>query len=112
MIPGGHGVVDTRLRANFNEADWADEQMSGVSYLFFLRQLAEDVDNDWPGVLMKLKDVRRTLLNRNGMVVNITLDAENWSQFQPKLNDFLASLPGRPVSMAIGCHLWLPARRG
>ena len=105
LIPGGHGVVDTRLRANFNEADWADEQMSGVSYLFFLRKLAEDVDNDWSGVLAKLEDVRRILLNRNGMVANITLDADNWSRFQPKLNGFLASLPGGPVTLA----RWTPS---
>ena len=27
--PGGHGVVDARLRANLNEADWAAEQIGG-----------------------------------------------------------------------------------
>src|SRR6266508_4531178 len=48
LIPGGHGVVNTRLRANFNEADWATEQIGGVSYLFFLRRLAQEVDADWP----------------------------------------------------------------
>jgi Zn-dependent M16 (insulinase) family peptidase len=30
LAPGGHGVVNTRLRANFNEADWAAEQIGGV----------------------------------------------------------------------------------
>ena len=29
LIPGGHGVVDSRLRAAFNEADWLEEQFSG-----------------------------------------------------------------------------------
>ena len=100
LIPGGHGVVDTRLRANFNEADWMDEQMSGVSYLFFLRQLVEEVDNNWPGVLGKLEDVRRTLLNQNAMLVNVTLDADNWATFRPQLNDFITSMPVRPMSLA------------
>ena len=40
-----------RLRANLIESDWADEQMGGVSYLFFLRKLASDVELDWEGVL-------------------------------------------------------------
>ena len=35
LIPSGHSVVDTRLRARFNEADWLDEQLGGVSQLFF-----------------------------------------------------------------------------
>ncbi len=104
LIPGGHGVVDTRLRANFNEADWAEEQMSGVSYLFFLRQLAEDVERNWPGVLANLEEVRRILLNRNSIICNITLDADNWGQFQPRLNNFLAGLPAGPVTIAG----WLP----
>jgi presequence protease len=93
LVPGGHGVAYTRLKAAFNEADWADEQMDGVSYLFFLRELADAVEKDWPSVLEKLETIRRTLLNRDMMIANVTLDGTNWSQFQPKLADFLASLP-------------------
>lgn len=104
LIPAGHNVVDTRLRANFHQADWADEQMGGLTHLFFLRQLAKDVDNDWPGVLAKLEDVRKTLLNRNAMLCNVTLDADNWQQFQPKLANFLDTLPARPMSQAV----WTP----
>jgi Zn-dependent M16 (insulinase) family peptidase len=100
LIPGGHGVVDTRLRANFNEADWVDEQMGGVSYLFFLRQLAEEVDRDWPAVLARLESLRDILLNRHSMLCNITLDAANWSRFQPKLTGFLTELPAGPVNLA------------
>ena len=100
LVPGGHSVVDTRLRANFNEADWAAEQMGGVSYLFFLRQLAKDVDQDWPAVLAKLEEVRRILLNRNAMIGNITLDEANWNQFRPKLAGFLAALPAASPALA------------
>jgi len=35
LVPGGHQVVSTRLRALFSEADWAEEQMKGISQLFF-----------------------------------------------------------------------------
>jgi Zn-dependent M16 (insulinase) family peptidase len=99
LVPRGQHVVDTRLRAHFNEADWAAEQMSGVSYLFFLRQLARMVDADWPGVLDKLEQMRRILLNRNTMLCNATLDETNWSRFEPQLADFLAALPAAPVKM-------------
>jgi Zn-dependent M16 (insulinase) family peptidase len=100
LIPAGHSVVDTRLRANFNEIDWADEQMGGISYLFFLRQLAEDVDQDWPGVLAKLESIRQILFNRNSMVCNVTLDEANWHQFQPNLVNFLSAIPAAPVTIA------------
>ncbi len=99
LVPRGHRVIDTRLRAHFNEADWAAEQMSGVNYLFFLRQLARTVDADWPGVLDKLEQIRRTLLNRNAMLCNATLDETNWGRFESQLANFLATLPATPVKM-------------
>jgi hypothetical protein len=94
LVPGGHSVVDTRLRARFSEADWLDEQFGGISQLFFTRQLVEQVDKDWPGLLAKLEEIRALLLNRQAMFTNVTLDEANWQNFQPQLADFMAGLPG------------------
>jgi len=94
LIPAGHRVVASRLRAKFNEASWAAEQMGGVSQLFMLRELVEQVENDWPGVLHKLAAVREAIVNRDGMICNITLDAENWASVQPQLATFIDTLPG------------------
>jgi hypothetical protein len=99
LIPGGHGVVNTRLKGRFTAADFADEQMGGISYLFFLRDLAEQIETDWPSVLNKLAFVRRYLVNRNGMVANITLDEKNWRALQPKLSAFIGSLPAAPAGL-------------
>ena len=44
LVPAGSHFVDMRLRANLHEADWAEEQISGISYLRFLRELAGGVD--------------------------------------------------------------------
>ncbi len=96
LVPGGHRVVNTRLRARFNEADWAAEQMGGVSYLFFLRKLVEEVDKDWPAVLQRLQEVHSELVNREAMVFNVTVDANHWSSFRDELARFYENLPGRP----------------
>jgi Zn-dependent M16 (insulinase) family peptidase len=103
LIPSGHSVVNSRLNALFNEAGWAEEQMGGIDYLFFLRRLVETVERDWPVVLEKLENMLRILLNRQAMVCNVTLDAANWSQFQPLLASFLETLPAAPFSLA-GWH--------
>ncbi len=105
LVPVGHQVVNTRLRAQFNEADWASEQMGGVDYLFFLRGLVDEVEGNWPAVLEKLEAVRRLLVNRATMLCNITLDEPNWSQFQPRLASFLDAMPSVPVQRAA----WRPA---
>jgi len=96
LIPAGHRVVASRLRSKFNEASWAAEQMSGISQLFTLRQLIEQVENDWPGVLGKLESVREAVVNREGMLCNVTLDADSWTTVQPQLSTFLQTLPANP----------------
>lgn len=105
LVPQGHLVVHTRLRSQFTEAGWVDEQMGGLNYLYFLRELADAIDKDWPSVLEKLEAVRHALLNRNTMLVNVTLDADNWSKVQPQLGDFLAALPSGSGDLAV----WKPA---
>ncbi len=93
LAPAGHRVVNSRLRALFNEADWAIEQTSGIDYLFFLRELVGKVEKDWPGVLAVLEDIRKLVLNRQAMLCNVTLDEANWHQFQPQLIEFLDGFP-------------------
>jgi Zn-dependent M16 (insulinase) family peptidase len=93
LVPSGHQVVNMRLRAHFNEADWAAEQMTGISYLFFLRKLAKEVDDNWQKVLDDLKYIHSILLNRNNMVINVTQDEEGWTSFRPQVNDFLGNMP-------------------
>jgi Zn-dependent M16 (insulinase) family peptidase len=94
LVPSGHRIVNMRLRSQFDEAGWAAEQMGGVSYLFFLRKLAEEVDKDWSSVLEKLEKVRQILVNREAVLCNVTIDQDNWLSFQPQLSAFLGSLPG------------------
>ncbi len=100
LVPRGHMIVLSRLRAQYHEAGWLSEQMGGVSQLFFLRRLVEEIDQDWDAVLEKLETIRRILLNRSTMIVNVTLDAENWADFRPQLADFMASLPSAEVTPA------------
>ena len=106
LTPVGHRMVNVRLRAQFGEAGWAAEQMGGISFLFFLRRLAEDVEKDWPSVLEKLETLRRTLVNRNSMICNVTVDADHWKESLPRLETFLDGLPERPAAAAI----WKPGR--
>ncbi len=101
LVPGGHRVVNARLRSQLNEANWVSEQMDGITNLFFLRKLAKQIDENWAGVLQTLEDIRRILINRNTMIANVTLDQENWSTFQPQLNGFIGSLPSGSGDLAI-----------
>jgi len=100
LIPGGHAVVNSRLRARFREADWVSEQISGLEHLFFLRRLAEKIDKDWETVLADLNTVRSLLINRAEMIANVTLDADSFASFSPQLATFMEAVPTREVETA------------
>jgi presequence protease len=74
--------------------------MSGIGYLFALRELATDVDKKWKSVLKRLEAMRDALINRNALICNVTVDSTNWNIFQPQLEEFLSALPAKPVKLA------------
>ena len=98
LVPGGNGMVDLRIKAGLTEAGWLAEQMSGVSYLDFLRGLVKRIDSDWEGVEATLVRIRDLLFNRGRMVVNVTADAGLWEGARTALAGFVPGLPdARPA---------------
>ena len=112
LIPGGHGVVSSRLSAHFNTNGWASEQLGGVEQILFLRRLVEQIENDWSSILTILRTMREHLVNRSRMLCNITIDAEGWEEFAPLLNDWITSIPTNESQV----HTWkassLPKNEG
>jgi len=107
LVPGGHGVVGMRLRSQFDEAGWLTEQIEGVSYLFFLRQLVDEIERDWEAVLAKLERLRELLVNGSTVLCNATMAAEDRAFFEGKLSGLLSCLPRAPVHLA----QWQPQLR-
>ncbi|MCS6882794.1 MAG: insulinase family protein [Oscillochloridaceae bacterium] len=100
LVPSGNAYARKRLAARFDAAEWADEQMSGISGLFFVRELERRVTDDWPGVLAQLEALRRHLVNRAALVANVTVDRRAFSTIAAALDDFLAELPAAPYTPA------------
>lgn len=93
LAPAGHRLVNTRLRAAFDQAGWLNEQIGGIEQLFFLRRLAERLESDWSGVLADLQQLHRLLVQRANLVVNVTQDGAGWQVTDPQLQSFLEQLP-------------------
>ena len=53
VIGAGHRFAAMRLDAQRSAAGWAKEAMSGVSYLGFIRALAQRVDSEWDAVQVR-----------------------------------------------------------
>lgn len=93
LLPRGHSIVNSRLHAHFDISNWISEQLGGLEQLFFVRDLAKQIDEDWPSVRQTLQQIREYALNRSQMICNVTLDQKNWARFAPSLQAWIASMP-------------------
>ena len=89
----GNAIAAMRLKAQFNDSDWLNEQLGGVSQYFFLRDLAGRIDSDWPGVEGDLRAISEALLQSSNMVANVTAEEQLIGDFRPQLEGFVGGLP-------------------
>ena len=100
IIPAGNRFVNLRINSHFNKASWAEEQMGGISSLFFLRQLADRIDNEWSNVLHDLQEIYRTLVSGDNIIINTTIDENNWKKLNGRITAFLDYLPSLNLTTA------------
>lgn len=93
LIPAGHQITMTRMKARYGLDSYISELTGGVENLFFLRDLIKRIDDDWDTVLAALESIRKHLLHRGGVLVNATIEQEHWSSIEPKLANFIDGLP-------------------
>ncbi|CAA7030775.1 unnamed protein product [Microthlaspi erraticum] len=106
----GHGVAAARMDAMLNIAGWMSEQMGGLSYLEFLHTLEKRVDEDWEGISSSLEEIRRSLLSKNGCIVNMTADGKSLTTVEKSVEKFLDLLPENPSSGLVTWDSRLPLR--
>jgi len=93
LVSSGHSVVNRRLGGSHSEAGWLNEEISGLENLFFTRNLLENLEKMWPEVVTRFNRMRALLVRRGGMLVNATIDRENWQTVRPALTPFIESIP-------------------
>lgn len=106
LVQSGHGVISSRLQSGQSLSGWLNEQTGGVENLFFSRDLMAAMDEDWEQVVSKFLRIRELVVNQNSMMVNVTLDRENWEKIRPALGKFIRNMPQRDLDPV----LWQPAK--
>jgi Zn-dependent M16 (insulinase) family peptidase len=84
--------------------------MGGISYLFFVRKLVQDVEKDWPGVLAILKNIQGLLVNRKTALANVTVDISGWNRIEPSLRGLLRTLPDVSIAESAPLKKGWPTR--
>ena len=118
IVPAGSWMARLRLAASLHPSGLAEDRMFGVSYLKFLRDLAQRLDSDWDTIASTLERIRATLVNRATMLVNVTADAADLKRVASDLERLLGELPtatptlegSRTIDDCKGEGLTIPAK--
>ncbi len=98
LVPSGHLAVAGRLKAGLSQAGAASEYMNGVEQLFFLRRAVTD-----PGAIaVGLEDLRRRLVRRSGLLLNITASPERQGELAGLAERLAGSLPQGETAETVG----------
>ncbi len=110
LIPHGHQIVSQRIRAQFSEADWVSERTSGLSYLFFVRDLVRRIEEDWDAVRGSLQSLQALLLDRRRFLFNVTCSSDDWSKLDSEAYGWIKQIqePGQGSSPRVAWQIERP----
>ena len=100
LVPSGHAIINRRLGAALSTSGWLSEQTSGLENLFFSRKLIERMEEDWEQIAASFARIREAVVSRKTMLMNVTLDEENWQQVRGQLDGFVSAIPQRETPSA------------
>lgn len=112
IAPSGHMYAARRLKARFHRAALAEERLSGLTSIESLRDWSTGFEEAWPWIRDGLFELRRQVLRRGNLNVNVTLDANTYEAFEPRLRDMLQALPEGGYEPVEWPGLELPEREG
>lgn len=112
LIPSGHTLAVTRLKARTGVAQAMSEAMNGLSGLTSIRELAGRMDTAPESVTRDLHRLLSLLLSRQGLLVNLTTDGKTIASVLPRIGALAASLPDQALAPAPRAIPVLPEREG
>jgi presequence protease len=112
LIPSGHTLAATRLKARTGIAQAMNEAMGGLTGLNFVRDLAGRMDTAPQGVSADLHRLLSLLLSRQGLLVNITTDGNGIAAALPRIAEVVGTLPDVALKTAPRAIPNLPLREG
>jgi len=112
MVPSGHQVVATRLRARTHVGYAMEEVMTGLTSLDSLRHLETQIEKDFRSVAKALEQMRSLLISRNGLICNATMDSDMFGSIEPHIASIVSALPEVDAPPAKRAFLTLPAKEG
>jgi Zn-dependent M16 (insulinase) family peptidase len=100
LVPSGNRYAEARLKSLFHPADNAEEIVSGLSYIPFVKNLAGRSSDGIADAITGMNSIYNNVIRKSGVILNITCDAESTAKVLPQLEGLINALPDNDISPA------------
>ena len=99
LLPGGHQFVSLRAGSNLSDILKVEEGWKGITQIFLLAGLSSELDEKSQDIASSLKEIRRSLISRKNLILNVTTQKSIFPEVKEELSHFVAALPeGNPAN--------------
>ena len=88
----GHSLASGRAMSYFSESALVSDMLSGVEYMWFIEDLADNFDAKADEIVANLKETINTVFNVKNLVLGYTSDAEGFELMKKPFGGFVAQL--------------------
>ncbi len=112
LLPSGHIYINNRLRAPHGVAQSYAELVGGISYVQFIRNVAQRGAEAWSDIEAQLWRIHRALIQRQGMRIHVTVSADDVERVRTVFSDALQGITTSVNERQFWPTLALPAGEG
>ncbi len=92
LIPGGRTLAQVRLNARSSKAGLASELTQGVSYVKYIREIANDFDAKYDEVVKNFQIIHNIIFRANNVILDITANSDLISQAEKTYSTLLGKI--------------------
>jgi hypothetical protein len=89
IVPSGHHFALRHANSKLSLTGWIQEQWSGISQLNAIRELENQIESNWDGIIIILKDLLSNCFYRENISAHITASSDAIDTQKEKLKKFI-----------------------
>ena len=93
VVSSGHSFASLRASRGFSGVLSLEELWRGIEQFLYINALSSDFDDSWKKLSRRMSALRKKLLNREHMLLNITADTGLLERIGPAVTEFFTAFP-------------------
>ena len=95
----GYGIAYQRLRSYISKIGVFKEEISGVDFYWFLRDLVNDFDNQYPTLIANIETLEQSLLTKNNLTIAIICSDDDFNKINDGIAEQIKSYPVKKLEL-------------